>query len=122
MKKLETPTSLIQILNEKIALSRPKQGVEVDYEAARRGMELISNAMPGDFGLIIERTEDYSIVPVEVFEVLNEITKLKVIAMVVHKESSAKTARLNKIFFDRDLEVFFSVGQAYDWVDGMLKR
>jgi len=107
MKKIESPISHIQILSENVVLSQPRQSAEVGYEAARLGIVLISNAMPGEFGLIIERAEDYSIIPVEVFEVINETPKLKVIAIVVHKESSAKTAELNKMFFHRELEVFF---------------
>lgn len=122
MKKLETRTSFIEILDHEIALSRPKQGVEVNYEAARQGVALISDAMPGDFGLIIERAEDYSIIPTQVFEVLNETPKIKVIAIVVHNEISEKTAELNKMFFDRELQVFFSVGQAHEWVKSILKK
>lgn len=121
MKQFETPTSIIDILSESTVLLRPKEGVEVDYEAARRGSELIVEAMPGDFGMIIERAKDYSFAPMEVFNVLNEIPSLKAIAIAVHKYSSLSSAETGKMFFDRDLEIFFSVDHASDWIKSILE-
>lgn len=122
MKTIETPTSIIQILSDNIVLSRPKHGVEVDYEATRLGVGRISEAMPGEYGIIIERAEDYSIVPTQVYEVLNTNSKIKAIAIVVHNKTSEQTAQLNKMFFDKELEIFFSVGQAYAWIEKALKQ
>ena len=44
--------------------------------------------MSGHYGMIIDRKSDYSIVPIDVYEVLNGLEKLKAIAVVVRNEQN----------------------------------
>jgi hypothetical protein len=120
MKTIETEQVTATILSDRIVLVRAKSGVEINWENARHGNRLIADAMPGDYGQIIDREEDYSVAPVEVFTILNANGKLKALAIVVHRESSLHTAEIDKRFSKKPLEVFTSVDQARAWLEQVL--
>lgn len=119
-KTIETATATATILSDTLVLVRAKSGVEINQDNASRGDKLIEDAMPGDYGQIIDRTEDYSIAPVEVFQILNQNPKLKAIAIVVHRETSLQTAALGKRLFDGEFAVFTSIEQARQWLENVL--
>jgi hypothetical protein len=93
--------------------------VEINQDNARRGNQLIAEAVQGDCGQIIDRQQDYSI-PVEVFPILNANPRLRAIAVVVHRESSLRAAEIDRRFFNKPLAVFTSVAEARDWLEQAL--
>ncbi|GAB1264089.1 hypothetical protein NBRC116493_09360 [Aurantivibrio infirmus] len=117
MSDIETSILNAKILSNHIVHVRGKHGVEVNSKTSREANKLISDAMPGNYGMILDRAEDYSIVPVEVFEILNNIPTLKAIAIVVHKDTSAANAEIDRLLYHGDLEIFFSVEQAQGWLE-----
>lgn len=120
MQVIETKEATATILSDRIVLVRATAGVEINWENARRGDRMIADAMPGDYGQIIDRENDYSVAPVEVFGILNANAKLKALAIVVHRESSLRTAEIDRRFFNKPLEVFTSVDEARAWLEGVL--
>lgn len=120
METIETEAATATILSNRIVLVRAKSGVEINGGNARRGNQLIADAMPGDYGQIIDRREDYSVAPVEVFPLLNANPKLKALAIVVHRESSLRTAEIDKRFFKKQLQVFTSLDEAKAWLEELL--
>jgi len=120
MKVIETPAATATILSERIVLVRARSGVELSGEQSSQGDKLIEDSMPGSYGQIIDRAEDYSIMPIEVFQVLNANPKLKALAIVVHRNSSRVNAEIDRHFFQRPLEVFTSVEEARNWLEQIL--
>ncbi|NIQ11611.1 MAG: hypothetical protein GWO08_17490, partial [Gammaproteobacteria bacterium] len=65
---------------------------------------------------IIDRKEDYSIVPVDVYEVLNGFEKLKAIAIVIYKETSAPNVAIEEYLFNGRMKLFSDVEEAEAWL------
>jgi len=83
MKYIDTDAVHMTILDDSVVLVEARHGVEISSVNARVANELIAREMPGNYGMIINRKEDYSIVPVDVYEVLNRMDRLKAIALVL---------------------------------------
>ena len=88
MKYIDTDFIHICILDTTTVLVEAIDGVEIDSEKSQYANRLIENEMPGDYGMIIDRKADYSIVPLDVYRNLNNIKKLKAIAIVVHNKTN----------------------------------
>lgn len=119
---METSALRVQILNDHIVLVRAKHGVEVSPKTTSEVNVFIDDAMSGNYGIIIDRAEDHSFVPVDIFEFLNNIPTLHALAVVVHTGASARAAEIDRMLFNRDLEIFSSVKEAKVWLEAVLKR
>lgn len=117
---IELEALTIAFIDDVTVLVRAKPEVTIDFDKAKETNELIQDSMPGDYGMIIDREADYSIMPVEVFGVLNKIEKLKAIAIVAHRNSSLTTAKIDKLLFKKQLDVFFSLTEAHRWIQETL--
>ena len=121
MKTIDTPTVRISVLDEQVVLVEARHGVNIDAAESRRDSEAMSAAMPGDYGMIIDRKEDYSIVPAHVYAVLNSNPRLKAIAIVVHREMTMVTAPGERPFFRGAFKVFLRVEDAQAWIKSVLQ-
>ncbi len=120
MKTIETDFIHISFLDEEVVLVEAKHGVEIDAAKASYGNQLITDEMPGDYGMIIDRKEDYSIVPVEVYKILNSLPHLKAIAIVRHRPATTVSIDMEQRLFKGPLEVFDSVENARKWINGVI--
>jgi len=100
IKQLDTDFVHISILDAKTVLIKTMEGVEIDLKKSKYANELIASEMPGNYGMIIDREADYSIVPVDVYNVLNSSKKLKAIAVVVHRKNSAFPISVEQALFN----------------------
>jgi len=116
MTEFELDFINIYILDDKTVMVEAIDGVEIDAIKARRANDMIARAMPGDYGMIINRKADYSIVPLDVYRILNSIPTLKAIAIVIHKRRNFLPIITEKKLFERELEVFDSVDTARQWL------
>jgi hypothetical protein len=116
MKKIDTDFIHINILDEKTVLVEAMEGVDITFEKSRYANQLIEDAMPGNYGMIIDRKADYSIVPVDVYNVLNSLKRLKAIAIVVHNKMSYFPLSAEQKLYQGKLEVFQTVDEAYQWI------
>jgi len=116
-KVIETDVLIATHISDSIVIIRAKPHVHIDRNQAALSNQLIQDSMPGNYGMIIDREADYSIMPVEVFDVLNNIETLKAIAIVVHRDNSAVATNIDKLLSHVPLEVFFSVDEAKNWLD-----
>lgn len=119
MKHIDTDYVHITILDNKSVLVEAMEGVEIDSEKAGIANKLISDEMKTDYGMIINRKADYSIVPHQVYAVLNSIDNLKAIAIVVYKENFLPLASEQK-FFNNKLEAFETIQEAHKWLSNVL--
>jgi len=110
------------ILNKRIVLVRMKDGTNVDGEIAREGNHAIARAMGGDYGMLIDRTQDYSIMPVEVFNILNNIPTLKAIAVVIHRPRSEINTLLDQRLSQVPLDIFSTIEEAQQWLETTLDQ
>ena len=120
MKYIDTDFIHISILDERTVLVEAIDGVEINLDKAKYANKLIENEMPGNYGMIINRKADYSIVPVDVYNILNSLRKLKAIALVVYSKRSFLPVKTEKNLFKEKLEVFDSVREAHEWVSQVL--
>ncbi|MDH5766495.1 MAG: hypothetical protein OEZ38_10815 [Gammaproteobacteria bacterium] len=122
MKYLDTDFIHISILDNKTVLVEAMEGVEINLEKSKYANELIESEMPGNYGMIINRKADYSIVPVDVYNILNSLKKLKAIAIVVYNRRNFLPVETEKKLFKGRLEVFNSVQEAHQWVSQVLNE
>jgi hypothetical protein len=116
MKYIDTDFSHICILDDKTVLVEVIDGVEIDGEMSKYSNRLIENEMPGNYGMIIDRKSDYSIVPLDVYRSLNNIKKLKAIAIVVYNKTNFLPIASEKRLYNGELEVFQYIKEAYEWI------
>ena len=116
MKYIDTDFIHICILDDHTALVKAIDGVEIDDEKSKYANKLIENEMPDNYGMIIDRKADYSIVPIDVYRNLNKIEKLKAIAIVVHNKTNFLPIESEKRFFNGKLEVFEYIKEAHEWI------
>ena len=116
MKYIDTDFVHISILDSKTILLEPLDGVEIDDEKSRYANKLIEDAMPGNYGMIIDRKSSYSISPIEVYNNLNKIKKLKAIAIVVHNKTNFLPITSEQRFYNGKLEAFEYIRDAHEWL------
>lgn len=121
MKSFELDFIHIQVLDNKTVLVEVVDGVEIDAIKARRANEMIARTMPGNYGMIINRKADYSIVPLDVYRVLNSISTLKAIAIVIHNGRNFLPIITEKKLFARELAVFDSIDSARQWLSQVIE-
>ncbi|MDH5444902.1 MAG: hypothetical protein OEY52_05050 [Gammaproteobacteria bacterium] len=120
MKYIPTDFMHISILDDRTVLVEAMPGVEIDGAKSRYANELIQKEMPGEYGMIIDRKSDYSIVPVAVYDILNSIDNLKAIAIVVHGTRSFLPFETEKNLFKGELEIFQTIREAHEWIGKVL--
>lgn len=122
MKHIDTDFIHISILDDETVLVEAMEGVDITFEKSKYANQLIADEMPANYGMIIDRKADYSIVPVDVYNVLNSFKRLKAIALVVHNKKSYFPVSAEQKLFQGKLEVFQTINEAYKWINNTLKE
>ncbi|MDH5370327.1 MAG: hypothetical protein OEW99_13955 [Gammaproteobacteria bacterium] len=122
MKHIETDFIHISILDNKTVLVEAMDEVEINLEKSKYANSLIENEMENNYGMIINRKADYSIVPIDVYNVLNEFKRLKAIAIVVHDKRNFLPIDTEKNLFNGELDVFYSIQQAHLWLNQVVNE
>lgn len=117
MKTFDTATGIAAILNDRVALIRVRAGMEVGYDNGREVLHQIDDAMPADYGIIIDRAEDYSLDPVAVYQISNNLSRLKALAIVVYRDRSMLTAEIDKRLSRKDIAIFSTIDEAKTWIE-----
>lgn len=122
MKYIETDFNHITVLDDAAVLIEAIEGVDIDFEKAKYANDLIENTMPDNYGLIIDRKADYSIVPVEVYKGLNNYKRLKAIAIVLHNKRNFLPVTTEQRLFNGQLEVFQTIKEAHEWLTQIINE
>ncbi|MDX1810521.1 MAG: hypothetical protein R3240_01120 [Gammaproteobacteria bacterium] len=109
-------------MTDNIMMLEVRTGVEVNQDSATETVEKMINIMKGDFGLIINRVNDYSIDPFSIYTYLNTKPSLKAMAIVVHRESYLKLMPMQQNIFKNPIEGFLALEDAIDWMHKILKQ
>ena len=115
MKHLDTDFIHISILDPQTVIVEAMDGVEIDLEKSKYLNDLIENEMPNDYKMIINRKADYSIVPIDVYKILNGLKKLKSIGIVLNNKANFLPLSTEKKLFKGKLEFFQTIKDAHEW-------
>ena len=116
MRAIDTKAVDIAILDNDVVLVEAKYGVEINSVNSMIANDLIASEISGNYGLILNRKKDYSIVPVDVYEVLNSMERLKAIAVVLYNETSKLGIVTEQHLFKGALAIFDNVEDARVWL------
>ena len=122
MKYIATDFIHINILDAETVLVEAFDGVDINAEKSIYANQLIEKEMTNYYGMIIDRKADYSIVPVDVYNVLNSFKRLKAIAIVLHNKRSYFPISAEQKLYKGKLEVFQTVDQAHKWIKEVLNE
>lgn len=103
-----------------IILIEAKEGVEINREKSALALDVLEQHVDGNYGMIFNRINDYSIAPVEVYEEINQRERLHAIAIITHRKTSDLNIHLEKNLYKRKLESFHSIEHALDWIKPIL--
>ena len=120
MDILETDFGHITVLDHRTVLLEPKDGADIDSSKAKQASEFYEPKMAGPFGVVVDRKADYSIDPIGVYGVFNQMSNLKAIAIVIHKERGFFPVEVEQKLFKGRLQVFRSKEAAYQWISQVL--
>jgi hypothetical protein len=91
-------------------------GVEIDGQKVQQAIALIEKELTGDYALILNRKEDYSIVPVEVYKYFGSLGRLKAIAIVMYSHREFLPGDMEQRLFKGMLGKFNSIEKAHSWL------
>lgn len=117
---IDTGIVTLTIISDEVVVVRARVGVSIDGDAADETHKIIAEAMAGDYAMIIDREADYSLLPVAVFNVLNRLPRLKVIAIVARRPTSVTIAAIDKALCKKPLQVFDNLAEAESWVKSQM--
>lgn len=122
MEYIPTKNIYTSKLDDRTVLVEAREGVEIDHDTSAANMKAMVDAMPGDFGMIIVRRADYSIVPIEVYKNLNQVDKLKAIALVLPTKRNFLPVSTEQKLYKGKLEAFTYIREAHEWIRGVLDQ
>lgn len=112
---IDHPKTVLQLLDGHVVLIETRQGVTVSREMARQVCDLLERQLAGDYSLVINRKEDYSIALVETYGELNSRKRLRKIAVVSYRKLTDRIADIEKELYHKELSVFSNVEDAIAW-------
>ena len=113
---IDNEFSRISFLDRDVALIEVKDGVEIDADMAKSVHDSIDAELKGDYGVIFNRNTSYSIVPKDVYQVLNNKNRLKAVAIVTYSKLSSAVAELEGIYYQGSFNRFGAIADAQKWV------
>lgn len=119
LKASETDFGQFIFLDEHTVVATAHSNVEIDGEKVKRAISLIEDELPGDYAMILDRKEDYSVVPVEVYKYFGSLERLKAIAIVMHSNREFLPDNMEQRIFGGSIVKFNSIEEAHNWLKDM---
>lgn len=104
-------------LDERTVVATAHEGENIDAKKVHDGIALIEQTLPGNYALILNRKNDYSIVPVEVYKYFASLERLKAIAIVHYSNREFLPDNMEQRIFGRTIQKFKTVDDAHDWLN-----
>ena len=115
----ESDLARIDLIAEKIAIVEISEGQDVCLNKIQQLQEQLESYIKGDYGIIVHRKNSYSFDPIAVYKALDQLPRLKGIA-IVNNKLEPLPAGSEKRFFHGALEYFDSVQNAFNWISQTL--
>lgn len=119
---LSLPFANLTFPTNNIVVVNIHTGVTVDADMAKETHVTIYQHLGRDYGMIADRSSDYSMLPVPVFTFLNEWVPLKAMAIVAHRAMSKTITDIDKSLAKKPLEVFSTIPEAQTWLESLLSK
>lgn len=120
METIDSSKLILRYPRENIVQVTPREGVTVDEEAAKDMIRAFEPFGDRDFGMIIDRENDYAVSPVAVYNILNEAPGFKAIAVTTHMEPQSTLDQMVQSLFKGQVAVFNSIEEATHWLESVL--
>lgn len=115
VREFETEDMNLYLLDDHVVLVETKPGVTLDKTKTKRFYDLIETQLPGDYSLIINRKNDYRLMRVEVYGVANTHSRLRGVAIVVHRKLAGAMAEIEAPLCQKQFAKFANVDDAVAW-------
>jgi hypothetical protein len=107
-------------LDNHAVVAEAKEGVNIDSKKVQRAIDIIEKELPGNYGLILDRKADYSIMPVEVYKYFASRKRLKALAIVKYADSEFLPDNMEQKIFKGNIEKFSSINAAHAWINNCI--
>lgn len=106
-------------LDDTTVVARANSEVTIDGAKVREAISMIEHELPAAYALILDRKHDYAVVPIEVYQYLSSLPRLKAIAIVRYKMRDFLPENMERKLFTGELEKFTSIDDAHIWARGL---
>ena len=113
---LELEFGRFTFLDRHCVIATAKHGVNIDGAKVAQAVAMIEQHLPGDYALILDRKEDYSIMPVEVYQFFSRIERLKAVVIVSYNEKKQLPKDMEQKIFGKKIECFSDIESAHHWL------
>ena len=116
MKTIKKDFGQFTFLDEHTVVAEAYKGVEIDAEKVKQAIELIESELSGEYGMILDRKSEYSIMPIEVYEFFASIERLKVLSIVSYRIHDALPEGTEEAIYGKNIKKFNSIESAHEWM------
>ena len=121
MNAISTDFNKVTVIEGGIAVIEGEHGVEIDHSKANITFDIIEKEISGDYGIIINRKKDYSVIPHEIYDVMNKRKRLRAVAMVAYRTETRLSAEIEKALYKGLFKLFHNLSEATDWIRNSTK-
>jgi len=116
IKSIESDFGQFIFLDEHTVVAKAYAKENIDAAKVKHAIELIEKEQPGDYGIILDRSSTYSVMPVEVYRFFGSITRLKVMAIVKYREIDVLPENMEQKISGKPVMKFSAIDDAHEWV------
>lgn len=114
--QFHTETVEGSIIDDFVVVLRAKSGVTIDIDEATAIIAAIEAKLTGDYGILVDRVNDYSVSPVGVYQFLNTRSRLRAMALVLYRPISMAVSDIETSLANKPIKVFDNVDAANTWL------
>jgi hypothetical protein len=122
MTEIDADYARLRLHGERIVIVETKPGVLVEGSMVRKALDLIEAHIPTDYGVVIDRKNDYRLMRFEIYEEVNSREKLRGLAIVTHSKAANMLTELEAPLCRKAFAKFDCMDDAVNWARGLLSR
>ena len=109
-------------VNSCTVILRGKSGTSIEGADVKKVIGLIEKSLRGNYVIIFDRINDYSVAPVGVYKYLNSRSHLQAIAMVTYRSISNTVSAVELSLCKKPMEVFDHLQTALQWASKQMPQ
>lgn len=115
MREIDADYARIFLHEERVVLVETKAGVVVEGGMVKKALDLIEQQITSNYCVIIDRKNEYKLMRFEIYNEVNDRSKLKGIAIVTHSKAADMLTDLEAPLCKKEFAKFDSLDQAISW-------
>lgn len=120
MKEIDAEYAKLSLYDDRIVLVETKPGVIVEGEMVRKALDLVEQHVAVDYGVVINRKNEYKLLRFEIYGEVNNRDRLKGIAIVTHSKAADMLTDLEAPLCRKAFAKFGNVDEALIWAKNLL--